>query len=125
MSLMDLSKEQKKVNCPSFDIGTGKISIKICNDRHFRETTVYMIENGCELVLSPSYGSYTPVRLKGDSKEFGIWAVFVHPSGCQFIDGGKVVFEQKAIKGKGSYALHMVEFRKPNILTEVKKIKDK
>ena len=108
-----LSKEQKKANCPSFDIGRGKISVKICNDRHFRQTTVYMVENGCEMILSPSYGGYDPSRLKEDTKEFGVWAVFVHPRGCQFIDGGEIVFEKRAVKGKGSYALHEIEFRKP------------
>ncbi len=108
-----LSKEQKKANCPSFDIGGGKIGVKICNDRHFRETTVYMVENGCELILSPSYGRYDPSRLKEDTKEFGVWAVFVHPRGCQFIDGGEIVFEKRAVKGKGSCALHEIEFREP------------
>ena len=108
-----LSKEQKKANCPSFDLGTGRISVKICNDRHFRETTVYMVENGCELILSPCFGGYKPSGLKRDSKEFGIWTVFVHPRGCQFMNNGEVAFEKKAVIGKGSFALYEVEFRKP------------
>ena len=107
-----LDKEQREANCPSFDIGPGRISVKICNDRHFRETTVYMVENGCELILSPSYGRYDPSRLKEDTKEFGVWAVFVHPRGCQLIDGGDIVFEKRAAEGKGSYALHEIELRK-------------
>jgi len=108
-----LSKEQKKANCPSFDVGMGKISVKICNDRYFTETTAHMVENGCELILCPAFGGYDPGKLRGNTKTFGIWAVFVHPRGCQFIDGGEIVFEKRAVKGKGSYALHEIEFRKP------------
>jgi hypothetical protein len=109
-----LSNAEKKARCPSFDIGSGRIGVKICNDRHFRETTAYMIEDGCELLLCPSYGRYDPSRLKEDTAEFGVWAVFVHPRGCQFIDRGKIVYEQPAVNGKGSIAVHEVEFRTPD-----------
>lgn len=108
-----LSQDRKKASCPSFDVGTGKVGIKICNDRHFSETTAYLIENGCELLLCPSFGKYDPSRLLDDSADYGIWTVFVHPEGCQFIHNGKVVREQKPIEDRGSYALHEVEFIKP------------
>jgi predicted amidohydrolase len=109
-----LSLNEKKENCPSFDIGKGHISIKICNDRHFRETTEYMIENGCELIICPAYGNYDPSNLVNDAKEFGLWAVFVHPRGCQFIDEHGVVFEKINEEGTSSFAVYDVEFRKPS-----------
>ena len=106
-----LSVEQKKARCPSFDLGTGRISVKICNDRHFGETTKYMVENGCELLMCPSFGKYDPSRLLDDTKALGIWAVFVHPDGCQFIKDGEIVFEKRV----GGIALYEVEFREPKI----------
>ena len=108
-----LTGKQKKASCPSFNLGMGSIGVKICNDRHFGETTRYMIENGCELLLCPSFGRYDPSRLRDDTEEFGIWAAFVHPQGCQFIKDGDVLFEQQALKGKGSFALHEVAFVDP------------
>jgi predicted amidohydrolase len=110
-----LTEDEKKANCPSFDVGPGRIGVKICNDRHFRETTEYMIENGCELLLCPSYGRYDPSRLVDDTRDFGLWAVFVHPQGCQFIHDGEIVYEQRAVEGKGSFALCEVEFRQPRV----------
>jgi hypothetical protein len=74
-----------------------------------------MVENGCELILCPSFGGNKISGLKNDSKEFGIWTVFVHPNECHFIDDGETVFEQKATKGKGSFALYKVAFRTPEI----------
>ena len=107
-----LTTEQQKDNCPSFDIGPRKISIKICNDLHFRQTTTYMMQNDCELLLCPAFGKYDPSSLKKDSAEFGIWAVFIHPQGCQFINNGTIIAEQKAVKDKGSFALYKVAFKK-------------
>ena len=108
-----LSDTQKKASCPTFQVETGRVGIKICNDRHFSETTAYLIENGCELLLCPSFGKYDPSRLIDDSADFGIWTIFVHPQGCQFIHDGQVIHEQKAVEGRGSYGLHEVEFVKP------------
>lgn len=108
-----LSGEQKRVNCPAFDIGPGKIGIKICNDRHFRETTQYMVEDGCELILCPAYGSYRPSGLTDDSSEYGIGAVFVHPKVCRFIDHGEIVFEQLKERSGRDFAIYEMEFRKP------------
>ena len=105
-----LTPEQKKASCPSFDLGFGKVGIKICNDRHFQETTAYLMENGCELLLCPSFGQYDPSKLIADSAKFGISAVFIHPEGCQFIHHGEIVYEQKAVEKEGSYALYEVEF---------------
>jgi predicted amidohydrolase len=108
-----LTAQEKHTSCPSFDLGAGKIGIKICNDRHFRETTTYLIENGCELLLCPSFGEYDPAGLVDDSKEFGIWTVFVHPEGCQFIEDGAMVSEQRHTEGTGSYAISELEYRVP------------
>jgi hypothetical protein len=71
-----------------------------------------MVDNGCELILCPAFGRYDPSKLKLDTEEFGVWAVFVHPKGCQFIDDGEIVFEQKSVTGKGSFSLHEVGLRK-------------
>ena len=50
-----LGEKEKKDKCPSFDLSGGRLSVKICNDRHFEETTKYMIENGCESRWMPVY----------------------------------------------------------------------
>ena len=106
-----LNAEEKKEACPSYDVGPGRISIKICNDRHFRETTEYMMQNGGELILAPSFGNYDPSQLLRDTKDFGVWAVFVHPKGCQFMYDGKVVHEQRSVEGEASVALYEVAFQ--------------
>jgi predicted amidohydrolase len=108
-----LTDAQKKSACASYDVGPGRLSVKICNDRHFTETTRHMVGNGCELLLCPAYGKYSPSRLLDDSREFGLWAVFVHPDGCQFIDHGRLILERKRRPGERCFVLHEVEFRKP------------
>ncbi len=108
-----LSDDAKKTNCPSFEIGPGRVSVKICNDRHFSETTEFMMANGGELILAPSFGKYDPSRLVEDTKEFGVWAVFVHPQGTQFIHDGKIIFEQRVKNGEGSIALQDIELAAP------------
>lgn len=108
-----LTAKDKKAACPSFPIGVGRVSVKICNDRRFPETTDYMIENGCELLLCPAYGTYSADRLLSDTKRFGMWAVFVHPNGCQFIDSGEVVLERRRMRGERCVVLHSVQFRSP------------
>ena len=108
-----LTAEQKQAACPSFPIGEGRLSVKICNDRRFPETTNLMVKNGCELLLCPAYGKYTPDKLVDDSRRLGLWAVFVHPQGCQFIDRGKVVLERTRQPGERCFVLHEVEFRTP------------
>ncbi len=83
------------------------------HDRRFSETTGYMVDNGCELLLCPSFGKYEPSRLIEDTRAHGLWAVFVHPEGCQFIHDGEIIFEQQTRDGRGGFALHEVEFRAP------------
>lgn len=95
-----LNEEEQIKACSGFAIDVGRIGIKICNDRHFSETTKYLIEDGSEIILCPSFGTYDPSRLVDDSRDFGVWAVFVHPEGCQFINRGTVVREQKAEEGR-------------------------
>ncbi len=113
-----LSVEEKQAACPSFPIGGGRLSVKICNDRRFPETTRYMVDNGCELLLCPAYGSYTPGKLVDDSAKYGLWAVFVHPQGCQFIDRGQVVVERRRKPGESLFVMHEVEFRSPRRLAD-------
>jgi hypothetical protein len=72
-----------------------------------------MVENGCELLLCPAYGTYSADRLLSDTKRFGMWAVFVHPNGCQFIDSGEVVLERRRMRGERCVVLHSVQFRSP------------
>ena len=108
-----LSDEDKRAACPSFAIAGGRLSVKICNDRRFTETTNYMVENGCELLLCPAFGRYSADQLLKDTKRYGIWAVFVHPEGCQFIDSGEIVFERRRNKGERKVVLHPVQFRVP------------
>lgn len=108
-----LTANAKKAACPSFPIGVGRLSVKICNDRRFPETTDYMVENGCELLLCPAYGTYSADKLLSDSERFGIWAVFVHPDGCQFIDSGEIVLERRRGRNERCVVLHRVQFRSP------------
>jgi N-carbamoylputrescine amidase len=108
-----LTTAEKRSHCPSFDVGLGRISTKICNDRRFSETTHYMVENGAELILCPAYGRYNPSRLVEDAKEFGLWCVFLHPEGIQFINRDGVVLEKKKEEGVDDFALYEVEFVTP------------
>lgn len=109
-----LTVDQKKAACPSFPMGAGRLSIKICNDRRFPETTEYMVDNGCQLLLCPAFGNYSADQLMEDSRRFGLWAVFVHPEGCQFIDSGNLVLEHRRQPDEPCVVLHTVEFRSPS-----------
>src|SRR2546422_549043 len=94
-----LEAKERLASYPSFDVGSGRAGLMICNDRGFAHTALSLARNGSEVLFCPTGGAYEFASLATHASRVGLWSVWVHPLGCAILDdrGRTVVHERNPL----------------------------
>ena len=84
---------------PAYETDFGKVGILICYDRHFQNLADELKDNGAQVILIPSYGTWgekNNQEMRERARETGLPLLFVHPNQALLVDAsGGVLFNGK------------------------------
>lgn len=96
---------------PAFETDFGKLGILICYDRHFQNLADELKDNGAQVILIPSYGTWGEKNnreMRERARETGLPLLFVHPNQALLVDAsGGVLFNENREEETYCYQMTM------------------
>ncbi len=97
---------------PAFKTDFGRVGLMICYDRHFQNIADDLKNNGAQVILIPSYGSWgdnNDREMQERATKTGLPLLFVHPNQALLVDSsGKIVFNGRRQEDSYIYSVAIV-----------------